>query len=207
MTLQQRRPFPVRIFMPTGDANELRQITMSHWAGTGLVLPKSALSIVRRRPEFNHAGVYVLWGTKPDDALPTIYVGESDNVADRLYLHDKNKDFWNQCAVFTSPSLNKAHIKYIEARMIELYRSAKRALPDNDTFPQPRLQSEADRADAESFIDDLLLCLSTIGMNSFMRASIMTDASQPSGVDAIARELTMRDKGNVAHGLDVPPKS
>jgi hypothetical protein len=97
--------------------------------------------------------------------------------------------------VFTSKdqNLNKAHVQYLEARLVELAAEAKRAELDNGNVPQRSTLSEADAADAEGFLGDLLLCLPVVGVNLFEKAK--ADAAH-------SPELFLRAKGIEARGVD-----
>jgi hypothetical protein len=83
--------------------------------------------------------------------------------------HAKTKDFWTEAMAFTSKdaNLNKAHVRYLEARLIGLARRAKRAEIENDTEPPLPHLSEADRADMETYLDELLVVLPLLGISAF----------------------------------------
>lgn len=189
------RPFSVRIFIPSGEPEALRIVEKSNWTGQGLVFPRAQFAEVRQRPELKRAGVYILWGPAESGQLPRVYVGEGDLVLPRLEQHARQKDFWTHAAVFTSKdqNLNKAHVEYLEARLVTLASEAKRAEIDNGNVPQMPALSEADAADAESFLSDLLLCLPLMGVSLFEKAKAYTRGS---------RVLYLRAKGIEASGVD-----
>lgn len=193
--MSRARGFSVRIFMPDGEPEGLRIIEKSNWTGLGIVFPRSLFVEVRQRSELKGTGVYLVWGPDDSGQLPRVYCGEGDNVVVRLDQHAKSKDFWTHAAVFTSKdeNLNKAHVKYIEARLVGLALAAKRCELDNGNSPQAPLLSEADGADAEAFLSDLLLCLPIVGVNLFQ---------QPRTTDPKAGNLFLRAKGIEASGVD-----
>lgn len=195
--MEKTQGYSVRIFIPSGEPEGLRIIEKSNWTGVGLVFPRVLFPEVRQRPELERAGVYVLWGTDESGHFPRAYVGEGDSVLSRLDQHARQKDFWTHAAVFTSKdkSLNKAHVQYLEARLVALAMEAKRAELDNGNVPQMPKLSEADAADAESFLADLLLCLPLIGLNLFEKAKINVTRS---------REFYLRGKGIRARGMESP---
>lgn len=160
-----------------------------------MVFPRAQYPEVRKRPELCRTGVYVLWGPGESGRLPRVYVGERDGVLHRLDQHAKQKDFWTHAAVFTSKdqNLNKAHVQYLEARLVELAAEAKRAELDNGNVPQRPTLSEADAADAEGFLGDLLLCLPVVGVSVFEKAR----ADTPPSCD-----LFLTSKGITARGVD-----
>lgn len=165
----KRKAFSVRIFIPEGEPGGIRILEKSNWTGQGVVFPRAKYSDARKREELKRTGVYILWGPPEDDGLPQVYVGEGDSVVARLDQHYRNKDFWTQAVVFSSKdaNLNKAHVQYIESRLIELAQRAKRCRLDNGNAPQQPNLSDADRADAEAFLEDVLLLLPLVGANFF----------------------------------------
>lgn len=187
--------FSVRIFIPSGEPEGLRIVEKSNWTGQGLVFPRAQYAGARKRPELGRTGVYILWGPGESGQLPRVYVGEGDVVQSRLDQHARQKDFWTHAAVFTSKdqNLNKAHVQYLEARLVELAAEAKRAELDNGNVPQRPALSEADAADAEGFLEDLLLCLPIVGINLFEKARAGATYS---------RELFLKAKGIEARGVD-----
>lgn len=127
--------------------------------------------------------------------VPAVVVGEGDVVRPRLDQQAKQKDFWTHAVVFTSKdqNLNKAHVQYLEARLVALAAEAKRAELENGNAPQLPALSEADAADAEEFLADLLLCLPVVGVNLFERSKVGAPKS---------RELILKAKGIEARGVD-----
>lgn len=187
--------FSVRIFIPTGEPEGLRIVEKSNWTGQGFVFPRAQFAEVRQRMELKRTGVYVLWGPGESGQLPRVYVGEGDAVLPRLDQHVKQKDFWTHVVVFTSKdqNLNKAHVQYLEARLVALAAEAKRAELDNGNVPQLPTLSEADAADAEGFLGDLLLCLPVVGVSLFEKSKAGAAKSQ---------DLFLKAKGIEARGVD-----
>jgi hypothetical protein len=204
--MSENRGFSVRIFIPTGDPESLRIVEKSNCTGQGLMFPRALYPEVRQRPELRRTGVYVLWGPSESGQLPRVYVGEGDFVRDRLDQHYKQKDFWTHAIVFISKddNLNKAHVQYLEARLVALAAEAKRARLDNGNVPQLPVLSEADRADAEGFLADILLCLPILGVNVFEKPKIPASTG-PEGVRNAGPEevveLFLRAKGIEASGI------
>jgi hypothetical protein len=171
MTNNRERPraFSVRLFLPDGDPDGIKTVEKSNWTGKGLVIPRSLFAETRSRAELGCTGVYILVGPDEKSQLPRVYVGEGDPIGPRLDQHAKNKDFWTQAVGFTSKdqNLNKAHIQFLEYRLIDLAKIAKRCVLDNANTPQPPSLSEADIAEAEGFLEDILLCLPVLGYGFF----------------------------------------
>jgi uncharacterized protein DUF4357 len=161
----------IRIFLPDGNPDGVRLVYKSHWTGIAVAVPRSRYAEARSaRAELRTPGVYVLVGPpESGEREARIYVGEGEDPRDRLDRHHAAKDFWNRFVVFTSfgQSLNKATIRHLEARLLELAASAGRAELDNGNAPAPPPLSEPERVDAESFLADLLVILPLLGVNVF----------------------------------------
>jgi hypothetical protein len=192
-----RRGFSVRVFLPAGDPDGIKVVEKSNWTGCGLVVPRALFGEAKSRPELARAGVYVLVGQAEASPLPQIYVGEGDPVRPRLEQHAKSKDFWTHAVAFTSKdqNLNKAHVQQLEARLVALAASSKRCVLDNGNVPQPPSLSEADTAEVEGFLDDVLLCLPILGYGFFEPPEIAPPSSTP---------LMLNARGIKADGFEAP---
>ncbi len=165
--------FSLRIFVADGDPDGLRIVEKSNWIGKALVFPRALLPQVKARPELAHTGVYLLLGPRPDGEGEMLYVGEGDPILPRLQDHQSKKDFWTRAIGFTTTTagqLNKAHVQFLEARLIALARAAKRMPLDNANQPAEPSLSEADRADIEVFLSHMLGVLPVLGVHAFEQA-------------------------------------
>ena len=194
------RPFSIHIYCPNGTPVGLRILSKSNWTGRGLVCPRSLLPVVKNRKEkeFFRPGVYVLVGPPEEGELPKIYVGEGDPVGPRLEQHYDKKDFWTWVIFFVSTdgSLNKAHVQHLEARLLDMARQAKRASLDNMNAPQTPALSEAETADAESFLADMLSIFPLVGLTAFEKAV---------GIHSGSKHVFMIEaKGISAKGYETP---
>lgn len=169
MSDNHRRPFSIRIFVPDGDPDGLRLIEKSNWTGVGVVFKRTNYKQVVSRPEFNRTGVYVLTGYSQESALPTVYIGEGDPVKDRLNQHYSNKDFWDWAVFFVTKdsSLNKAHVKHLESRLLQLAKVAKQCKLDNTGGSLPPTLTEAETADVENFLLDTISIFPLVGLGIF----------------------------------------
>jgi hypothetical protein len=191
-------PYSIRIFQLDGDPNGVRTIEKSNWTGQGLAFPRALLAEASKRKELKRTGVYVLFGESDQSSFPAIYVGEGDPILNRLRSHDASKDFWTFGVSFTSKdeSLNKAHVQYLESRLIGLASASKRCVIQNGNEPELPSLSEADQADAEAFLQEMLLCLPSIGMGMFQQRA--------SNAASSAELLHIDGKGVKASGVDTP---
>lgn len=143
--------FSITFLFPLGPDGP--QITgKDNWTGKGIVFSRPVFDEIRNLPSFNgqpnplkDPGVYILWELREESPLPLAYIGESVDPSDRIYTHSRNKDkeFWTQAVVFSGSSLNKAHIQYLEARLVDLAEGANRCDRGASNTPQePKLSLE-----------------------------------------------------------------
>jgi hypothetical protein len=117
--------------------------------------------------------VYVLIGADSESpGRKKIYIGEGDTIITRLSAHNKaeDKDFWDECVLFVSKdqNLTKAHVRYLEGRLIKLAADAKRATLTNGTAPNVKgWLPEADEVEMEEFISQARLLLGSLGYDLF----------------------------------------
>jgi hypothetical protein len=192
-----RQAYSIKIFLPGGDPDGLRIIEKSNWSGSGMVVPRSLFAEAKLRREFARAGVYVLVGPPEESGLPRVYIGEGDPIRSRVEQHASRKDFWTTCLAFTSKdeNLNKAHVQYLEARLIAMATQAKRCTLDNGNTPQLPSFSEADTADAEGFLAEMMLCFPVVGLGVFSQAVVEQRREW---------ELHLQAKGIEARGSETP---
>jgi hypothetical protein len=191
-------PFSLRIFVADGDPDGLRIVDKTNWIGKALVFPRALLPQVKVRPELAQTGVYLLLGPRPDGEGDMLYVGEGDPIRPRLESHYAQKDFWTRAIGFTTTTagqLNKAHVQFLESRLIALARAAKRMPLDNANQPAQPSLSEADRADMEVFLGHMLGMLPVLGVHAFEQAP-KAPAAKAGPV------LTCKGKGVLATGYE-----
>lgn len=186
--------FAITITVPDGHPDGVRIIEKSNWNGRGIDFPRSAWTTVRSRPDFTKPGIYVLSGP-PDD----VYVGEADSLKDRLNTHYASLDFWTRGVAFVSQgaNLNKTIVKYLEAKMLELARAAKRSTIKNTNKPSMPYMSEPVQIEADGFLDEMLPICPILGIGAF---EIPPSSTAASG----APRLRIQAVGVVAYGRDEP---
>lgn len=189
------KPFSLRIFVVDGDPDGLRLVERSNWVGKAMIFPRALLSRIKQRAELAQTGVYLLLGPRDDGEGEMLYVGEGDPVLPRLQDHFTKKDFWNRavCFVAAPGQLNKAHVQFLEASLIRLARAAKRLPLDNANQPAEPSLSEADCADMQVFLENMLGMLPVLGVHAFEQV-----AANP----AAATLLTCKGKGVAATGYE-----
>jgi hypothetical protein len=173
-------PFSIRIYLADGTADGIRVVEKPGWTGCAVICPRTRFAGVRERREFGKPGVYLLLGdAMGDQQQQEVYIGEGDPIANRLLQHFREKDFWSTVAFFTSrdENLHKAHLQFLESRLIRLAQDANRCHLANANTPEEPSLSEIDQADMRSFLGQLLLVLNVVGIGIFQRPTAATFAT------------------------------
>jgi len=157
----------LELYFINGKPDGMLTAEVFNWTGHVLVTPRTQITEALRRREAQYTGVYLLFGEQEGSDLA--YIGEGEDMSDRIKSHEAKKDWWTKVILVTSQAntLNKAHIKYLEARLFEEARNIGRiALENGNTPPRPSLK-EAEQANMEGFLNYLLMVLPAIGVDAF----------------------------------------
>lgn len=205
----------IRLFLVDGTPNGLLTAEIMNWTGHVLTGPRSKLAELVQRPECARTGVYFLVGPDPDDSLRTrVYVGESDDVAQRLKQHNRpeeqgGKDFWERVCLVTSKdqNLTKAHAKYLESKLIGIVASAGRCVLGNGTAHDYSGLPESDRADMAFFLEQIRTVLPVLGFD-FLRELVkpsaqITVATVPMAEQSPRFRLDISKHGVVAFAKEI----
>ncbi|MDX5337355.1 MAG: GIY-YIG nuclease family protein [Marinobacter sp.] len=197
------KPQSLELFFIDGKPDGMLTAEVFNWTGHVLMTPRTQLSVALRRTEAGYTGVYLLLGE--DESGPLAYIGEGEDIGDRIKSHDTRKDWWTTAVLITSAAnnLNKAHVKYLESRLVEEARRIGKVRLDNgNTPPRPSL-SEAARANMENFLEYILMVLPALRIDSFLantrpKASILTVSEDAPAEDAPATFMLRTPK----HGIE-----
>ena len=185
-------PYVITILVTSGDPDGVRVIEKSNWTGRGVMFARADLATAVEQG-LDSPGVYMLLGDDPDEQYDRqIYVGQGDNIAKRLQQHqrDDGKDFWDTTLVFLSgnQSLNRAHVSFLEAELIRLANSAKRARVTNGNQPSIPHLPPTDHAVAAGFLDEMRAIFPIVGVDAFETP----DTKPSTGTAAIRYFLSSR---------------
>jgi predicted GIY-YIG superfamily endonuclease len=185
----------IRIYLIEGTPLGPRTIEKSNWTGKAFDFARVDWPKMKVRTDFSRPGVYVLSGV--DDAgKDRIYIGEADELRTRISQHYSGpgaKGFWTRAIAFTSKdeNFNKAHVRFIEARLVALGHAAKRVILENGNVPSEPALSESDRSEAETFLGEMLVIYPLLGVDAFTMPTLAPIA-QPM--------LQLKARGVVAKG-------
>ncbi len=168
----------IKLFLPHGDARRLRVGEVSNWTGKALAAPRTEFDDMLARDELDSSGVYFLLGVDADTGRSLAYIGEAEVIRDRLKQH-KAKDFWTSVVVFVSKdeNLTKAHVRYLETRLIQEAKSIGRYTLENANSGNPRLP-ESDREDMEVYLARIRQVLPVLGSDLLSPVTGATKSAQ-----------------------------
>ncbi|MBU1405323.1 MAG: GIY-YIG nuclease family protein [Proteobacteria bacterium] len=155
----------IRIYLADNSASGVRHAEITNWTGQAFACPRTRFNELKDWPEIKRPGVYFLFGINETTGDNIVYIGESENVLDRLNSHISGKDFWSELIAFTSKdeNLTKSHAKYLESRLVSIATHARRYEVKNSAAPQPPTLSRGERDAMEEFLLLAKLLLGVLG--------------------------------------------
>lgn len=157
----------IELFLVNGTADSLITAELSNWNGRALKIPRIEVASCSR-DDITQAGVYFLF-CKEDDGSDSVYIGEAENVKERLVQHlrdyqsEKEKYYWNTAVIFIGRDLNKALIRYLENRFVEIARSCKRYTVLTKNTYRNTVMKESQIAVMEEFVDNVKTLINALG--------------------------------------------
>ena len=159
----------LELFFIDGRANGMLTAEVFNWTGHVLVTPRTQISTALKRKQAQHTGVYILFGEKDGESVA--YIGEGQNISERIRNHDYRKDWWDTAVLVTTTAdnLNKAHVQYLEARLFEEARDASKIKLENGTSPTLPSLTEAAQTNMEVFLEYTLMILPALRIDCFIQ--------------------------------------
>lgn len=157
----------IELFLVNGTADSLVTAELLNWNGKAIKIPRIEISSCNR-DDITQAGVYFLF-CKEDDGSDSVYIGEAENVKERLVQHlrdyqsEKEKYYWNTAVIFIGRDLNKALIRYLENRFVEIARASKRYIVLTKNTYHNTVMKESQIAGMEKFIYKVKILINALG--------------------------------------------
>ena len=157
----------IELFLVNGTADSLITAELSNWNGMAVKIPRVELSSCNN-DDITKPGVYFLF-CKEDDGSDSVYIGEAENVQERLKQHvrdyqsDKETYYWNTAVIFVGRDLNKAMIRYLENQFVQIARESKRYLVLIKNTYQNTVLKDSQKAVMEEFIDNVKTLINALG--------------------------------------------
>ena len=160
----------IKIFLMDGDPNKRMSCELSNWVGKAYKIPRSLIKNSSDREELKNIGVYFLFGKDPDNPDDDmIYIGQTENIYDRLKQHIDEKEFWNEAVAIISKdeNLNRAHVRFLEYKLYQIAKEVNRFKIENTSKPKCPSISESEEAEMKEFIYNVKLLVNTLGYKAF----------------------------------------
>lgn len=157
----------IELFLANGTAESLITAELSNWNGKAIKIPRTEVNACDRE-DVTGVGVYFLM-CQDDEGNDSVYIGEVENVLERLKQHlrdhqsGKEKYYWNTAVAFVGRDLNKALIRYLENRFVEIAKECGHyTVLTKNTYKNTVLK-ESQVASMEEFIDNVKILINTLG--------------------------------------------
>lgn len=186
----------IELFLANGTADSLIIAELSNWNGKAIKIPRIEV-LNCSREDFSQAGVYFLF-CKEDDGSDSVYIGEAENVKERLVQHirdyqsEKEKYYWNTAVVFIGRDLNKALIRYLENRFVDIARGCHRYTVLTKNTYKNTVMKESHIAAMEEFIDNVKILINALGYK-VLEPLLHPDSTDSTAIDDV---LLYINKGN-----------
>ena len=186
----------IELFLANGTADSLIIAELSNWNGKAIKIPRIEV-LNCSREDFSQAGVYFLF-CKEDDGSDSVYIGEAENVKERLVQHirdyqsEKEKYYWNTAVVFIGRDLNKALIRYLENRFVDIARGCHRYTVLTKNTYKNTVMKESHIAAMEEFIDNVKIIINALGYK-VLEPLLHPDSTDSTAIDYV---LLYINKGN-----------
>lgn len=158
----------LELYYIDGHPDGMLTAEVFNWTGHVLMTPRIQIGDALKRKETRYTGVYMLFGE--NDQGPLAYIGQGENISDRIRNHDAAKDWWTSAILITSAgnTLNRAHVQYLEARLIEEARRIGKIALENSNSPSRPSLSESAQANMEAFLDYILMILPALRIDCLL---------------------------------------
>jgi hypothetical protein len=157
----------IRIYLKEGTASGIKLAELVNLTIQALSSPRSKIAELNAnfQNHVNRQGVYFLIGSDDKTGKPKVYIGEAENVWERLKNHAINKDFWTEVILFTSKDENitKSHIKYLETRLVQITKESDRYVLENNNTPNLTSLPLPDKDAMEEFILNIKILNGVLG--------------------------------------------
>lgn len=156
----------LKVFLTKGIPTSVRTAEISNWTGKAVAGPRSQIEEILGRKEAKKPGIYFLTGVNPETGKDRVYIGEPEDIQSRVKRNDHlEREFWNTLVFFVSKdeNLTKAHIRYLEGKLIEKAKRIGRYELDNVGSSGSRLP-ESESADMDVFLNRMEQLLPILGL-------------------------------------------
>ncbi len=153
-----------------GTPKGVQNIQISNRNIKAFVIPRADLKKAQKLEELQGAPCLYILLEDSDQLKKRAYIGQTDDFLERVYQHNKNKNFWDKALVFISQAgtLNKADILYLE--YIALNHAKEKGVYNIDENKQnpkePKLQRHT-KDTLDEFFEQVIFITNFRGIDIF----------------------------------------
>lgn len=168
----------IELFLVNGTADSLITAELSNWNGKAIKIPRTEVPGCSR-DDLRGIGIYFLI-CQGNDGIDSVYIGEAEVIHDRLKQHiadhqsGKESFYWNTAVAFVGRDLNKALIRFLENRLVEIARESAYKVLTKVTYKNTVLK-ESQIASMEEFVENVKILMSTLGYKVLVSPPKATD--------------------------------
>ena len=153
----------IELFLTDGTPNGTVTAELSNWNGKAIKIHRTDINKCTRT-DVTLPGVYFLFCEDN-----SVYIGEAENVKERLIQHindnkaGKEQYYWPTAVCFVSDHLDKALIRYLENKLVELAKqNGSYQLLTKNTYKNTVLK-ESQKASMDEFVYNIQILIRTLG--------------------------------------------
>lgn len=169
----------IELFLVNGTADSLITAELSNWNGKAIKIPRTEVASCSRE-DLRGIGVYFLI-CQGDDGIDSVYIGEAEVIHDRLKQHladyqsGKETYYWNTAVVFIGRDLNKALIRFLENRLVEIAKDSGQYKVLTKVTYKNTVLKESQIASMEEFVENVKVLMLALGYKVLVSAPQAAD--------------------------------
>jgi hypothetical protein len=148
----------------------LKTAELSNWTGKAFIGQRKHINIIQDMEELSVPGIYFLLADIEGSYQKKLYIGEADEINNRLKNHFVKKDWWESfvCFISKDSNLTKAHVRYLEKLIYQIALNNKTILVlDNNNVPTGSKLPISDCDDMDEFSEQVIFVLKNLGILDF----------------------------------------
>lgn len=161
----------IEVIYPDGTPDGIKFLRLSRSNVNAYVIPRPLLNNAKNfvneldpSNSIKNPGIYYLINEDENDSIAKVYIGETRNGIDRIFDHNREKDFWNKAILFLSDEqyFTPNIILGLEELAIKKANEANRYNILNSSIPKNKIKNW-DYYDIEEYYNEIEFLLSTLG--------------------------------------------
>ena len=158
----------ISLFLIEGDPNKRWVCELSNWNGKAYKIPRIDVKRCSDRKDLASCGVYFLFGRSDSDEKGIVYIGEAENVYERLKQHDAPQ--WKKifgmsalCLSAKTIALTRPTLSIWSAAVIPSQKRQIVTILRTLQFPADASLTEAEQAEMEEFLYNIRMINNVLG--------------------------------------------